>query len=73
MDLNLKDADDIDEEIGWETDLMVSYKIYPNVTLFGGISVLWPGDGIDDINDVLYDDDDSDPAWHGQLGVKFVF
>ncbi len=66
-------ADDIDEEIGWETDLMVSYKIYPNVTLFGGISVLWPGNGIDDINKVLYDDDDSDPAWHGQLGVKFVF
>jgi len=72
-DLNLEDADDIDEEIGWETDLMVSYKIYSNVTLFGGISVLWPGDGIDDINKVLYDDDDSDPAWHGQLGVKFVF
>ena len=66
-------ADSIDEEIGWETDLMVSYKIYPNVTLFGGISVLWPGDGIDDINKVLYDDDDSDPAWHGQLGVKFIF
>jgi|GEM_PF-3016843 len=72
-DLRPDKADDIDEEIGWETDLMVSYKIYSNVTLFGGISVLWPGDGIDDINKVLYDDDDSDPAWHGQLGVKFVF
>ena len=66
-------AKSIDEEIGWETDLMVSYKIYPNVTMFGGISVLWPGDGIDDINKVLYNDNDSDPAWHGQLGVKFVF
>jgi hypothetical protein len=73
VDYNPDDADDIDEEIGWETDLMVSYKIYPNVTLFGGISALWPGDGIDDINEVLYDDDDSDVAWHGQLGVKFVF
>jgi len=72
-DIRTDKADDIDEEIGWETDLMVSYKIYSNVTLFGGISVLWPGDGIDDINKVLYDDDDSDPAWHGQLGVKFVF
>ncbi len=66
-------AHSIDDEIGWETDLMVSYKIYPNVTLFGGVSVLFPGNGIDDINKVLYNDDDSDPAWHGQLGVKFVF
>ena len=72
-DLRPDKADSIDEEIGWETDLMVSYKIYPNVTLFGGVSVLFPGDGIDDINKVLYNDDDSDPAWHGQLGVKFVF
>jgi hypothetical protein len=73
LDYRPDKADDIDEEIGWETDLMVSYKIYPNVTLFGGISALFPGDGIDDINDVLYDDGDSDVAWHGQLGVKFVF
>ncbi len=63
----------IDEEIGWETSLMISYKIYPNVTLFGGISALFPGDGIDDINEVKYGDDDSDVAYHGQLGVKFVF
>ena len=73
LDYNPGEADSIDEEIGWETDLMISYKIYPNVTVFGGISALWPGDGIDDINKVLYDDDDSDVAWHGQLGVKFVF
>lgn len=64
---------DIDEEIGWETDLMISYKIYSNVTLFGGISCLFPGNGIDDINDVKYGDSDSDVAYHGQLGVKFVF
>jgi len=63
----------VDEEIGWETDLMVSYKLYKNVTLFGGISALFPGDGIDDINKVVYGDSDSDTAWHGQLGVKFVF
>ncbi len=63
----------VDEEIGWETDLMVSYKIYPNVTIFGGISALFPGDGIDDINDIVYDDSDSDVAYHGQIGVKFVF
>ena len=64
---------DIDEEIGWETDLMISYKIYPNVTIFGGISALFPGDGIDDINKAVWNDDDSDTAYHGQLGVKFVF
>ncbi len=66
-------AHDIDESIGTETDLMVSYRMYSNVTVFGGISALFPGSGIDDINDVLYDDNDSDTAWHGQLGVKFVF
>ena len=70
---NLDKAPSIDEEIGWETSLMISYKIYPNVTLFGGISALFPGDGIDDINEVRYGDDDSDVAYHGQLGVKFVF
>ena len=64
---------DVDEEIGWETDLMISYKIYSNVTVFGGISALFPGDGIDDINKVKFDDDDSDVAYHGQIGVKFVF
>ena len=64
---------DIDEEIGWETDLMIAYKIYKNVTIFGGVSALFPGNGIDDINEVKYGDSDSDTAYHTQLGVKFVF
>ncbi len=72
-DLHPNRAHDIDEEIGTETDLMVSYRMYTNVTIFGGISALFPGSGIDDINDVIYGDNDSDTAWHSQLGVKFIF
>ena len=73
IEASLGTTKDIDEEIGWETNLMISYKIYPNVTLFGGVSALIPGNGIDDINEVKYGDSDSDTAYHTQLGVKFVF
>ena len=71
--LDLSKKKSVDEEIGWETDLMIAYKIYPNVTVFGGISALFPGDGIDDITDAIYNENDADTAWHGQIGVKFVF
>ena len=68
----------VDEEIGYEFDGMLSYKIYKNVTTFAGLAVLVPGDGIDDINDAkddsgLLDSSSSDTAYHGQIGVKFIF
>ena len=70
---NRDDADDIDEEIGWEINTFVNYEIYKGVNLQAGFSILFPGDGIEDVNKVLYDDDDADPAWHARVGVRFLF
>ena len=66
-------AEDIDEEIGWEINTFFNYEIYQGVNIQGGFSILFPGDGIEDINKVLYNDDDADPAWHARLGVRFLF
>ncbi|BAT70990.1 hypothetical protein TST_0180 [Thermosulfidibacter takaii ABI70S6] len=66
-------AKSIDEEIGWEVNTFVNYEIYDGVNIQGGFSILFPGDGIDDVNKVLYGDDDSDPAWHARIGVRFLF
>ncbi|MGB9807404.1 MAG: hypothetical protein ACPLSJ_02405 [Thermosulfidibacteraceae bacterium] len=63
----------IDEEIGWETDLLLNYKLYDEVTLFAGGSVLFPGNGIDDINAIRFGKRDSDSAYHIKAGVKFLF
>lgn len=63
----------IDEEIGWETDLLLTYKLYDEVTLFAGASILFPGNGIDDVNWVRFGKSDSDPAYHIQAGVRFLF
>jgi hypothetical protein len=73
FDYNRKAAHDIDEEIGWEVNTFVNYEIYKGVNIQGGVSVLFPGDGIEDVNKVLYDDDDADPAWHARIGVRFLF
>ena len=73
FDYNRKAASDIDEEIGWEVNTFVNYEIYDGVNIQGGFSVLFPGQGIEDINKVLYNDDDADPAWHVRLGVRFLF
>jgi len=70
---NRDGADDIDEEIGWEVNTFVNYEIYKGVNIQAGFSILFPGDGIEDINKVLYDDDDADPAWHARIGVRFLF
>lgn len=64
---------DIDEEIGWEADLLLTYKLYDEVTLFAGASVLFPGNGIDDINAIRFGKRDSDEAYHIQAGVRFLF
>ncbi len=66
-------AKDIDEEIGWEVNTFVNYEIYEGVNIQAGFSILFPGDGIKDINEVLYNDDDADPAWHARVGVRFLF
>ncbi len=73
FDYNPKAAHDIDEEIGWEVNTFVNYEIYKGVNIQGGFSILFPGDGIEDVNEVLYGDDDADPAWHVRLGVRFLF
>jgi len=76
--IEAKYDENIDDEIGYEFNGMLTYKIYKNVTTFAGLSVFVPGDGIDDINDAKEErgelkDDDADTAYHGQIGVKFVF
>ncbi len=76
--IEAKYGESIDDEIGYEFNGMLTYKIYKNVTTFAGLSVFVPGDGIDDINDAKekkgeLNDDDADTAYHGQIGVKFVF
>ncbi|MFW5901814.1 MAG: hypothetical protein ACOCTS_02115, partial [Thermodesulfobacteriota bacterium] len=49
-------AEDIDDEIGWEFDLQLTYHFTSHFSIGNVISIFDPGDGIEDLRGSDYDE-----------------